>query len=44
MRILQSAGLVAISYELIHDTPIIPIDASPQRDADVELGGAPRDL
>ena len=26
MRILQSAGVVAISYELIHDTRIIPID------------------
>ncbi len=25
MRILQSAGLVAITYELIHDTRIIPI-------------------
>jgi len=29
MRILQSAGVVAISYELIHDTRIIPIAASP---------------
>jgi hypothetical protein len=32
MRILQSAGVVAISYELIHDTRIIPIDASPRPD------------
>jgi hypothetical protein len=30
MRILQSAGVVAITYELIHDTRIIPIDASPR--------------
>jgi hypothetical protein len=28
MRITQSPGFVAISYELIHDTRIIPIDAS----------------
>jgi hypothetical protein len=27
MRILQSAGVVAITYELIHDTRIVPIDA-----------------
>lgn len=32
MRIVQSAGVVAISYELIHDTRIIPIDASPRSD------------
>ena len=32
MRIIQSAGLVAITYELIHDTRIIPIDASPRAD------------
>jgi hypothetical protein len=32
-RILQSPGLVAITYELIHDTRVIPIDASPQRDS-----------
>jgi hypothetical protein len=32
MRILQSAGIVAISYELIHDTRIIPIDASPRQE------------
>ena len=30
MRILQSPGLVAISYELIHDTRIITLDASAQ--------------
>lgn len=29
MRIVQSPGFVAISYELIHDTRIIPIDPSP---------------
>ena len=29
MRIMQSPGFVAISYELIHDTRVIPIDASP---------------
>ena len=31
MRIIQSPGLVVISYELIHDTRIIPID--PVRDS-----------
>lgn len=31
-RIVQSPGFVAITYELIHDTRVIPIDAS-QRDA-----------
>ena len=31
MRILQSPGLVAITYELIHDTRVIPLEASPQR-------------
>lgn len=30
MRILQSPGLVAISYELIHDTRIIALDSLPQ--------------
>jgi len=29
MRIIQSPGLVAITYELIHDTRIIPLDPSP---------------
>jgi hypothetical protein len=33
LRIVQSPGFVAITYELIHDTRIIPIDASPQRRA-----------
>ena len=28
LRIVQAPGLVAISYELIHDTRIIPIDAT----------------
>ena len=32
IRIVQSPGHVAITYELIHDTRVIPIDASPQRD------------
>ena len=31
MRIVQSPGLVAISYELIHDTRIIPLDSSTPR-------------
>ena len=30
MRVLQSPGLVAISYELIHDTRIIALDSLPQ--------------
>jgi hypothetical protein len=29
-RIVQAPGVVAITYELIHDTRVIPIDASPQ--------------
>jgi hypothetical protein len=29
MRIMQGPGLVAITYELIHDTRIIPIDSAP---------------
>ena len=33
MRILQSPGFVAITYELIHDTRVIPLDASPRQDA-----------
>jgi len=32
MRIIQGPGVVAIVYELIHDTRIIPIDRSPRRD------------
>jgi hypothetical protein len=32
-RIVQAPGIVAITYELIHDTRIIPIDSSPQRSA-----------
>jgi len=32
LRIVQSPGVVAITYELIHDTRIIPIDPPPQRD------------
>jgi len=31
-RILQTPGFVAITYELIHDTRVIPIDASTQRE------------
>jgi len=30
MRIVQSPGFVAIIYELIHDTRVIPLDPSPQ--------------
>jgi hypothetical protein len=29
-RIVQAPGVVAITYELIHDTRIIPLDSSPQ--------------
>jgi len=32
LRIVQSPGAVAITYELIHDTRVIPIDPSPERD------------
>jgi hypothetical protein len=32
LRILQTAGVIAITYELIHDTRVIPIDPSPRRD------------
>ena len=32
MRILQSMGVVAITYELIHDTRIIPIVANPRQE------------
>ena len=32
LRIVQSPGFVAISYELIHDTRVIPIDPQPERD------------
>jgi hypothetical protein len=32
-RIVQAPDTVAITYELIHDTRVIPIDSSPQRDA-----------
>jgi hypothetical protein len=32
MRIVQAPGLVAISYELIHDTRIIPIESPVRRD------------
>jgi hypothetical protein len=31
MRFVQSPGFVAITYELIHDTRVIPIDPSPQQ-------------
>jgi hypothetical protein len=33
MRIVQSPGVVAITYELIHDTRVIPIDSVPRHDA-----------
>ena len=32
-RIVQAPGVVAISYELIHDTRVIPIGPAPRRDA-----------
>jgi len=32
LRMVQSPGFVAISYELIHDTRVIPIDPQPERD------------
>jgi hypothetical protein len=32
MRFVQSPGFVAISYELIHDTRVIPIDPPAERD------------
>lgn len=32
-RIVQAPGYVAITYELIHDTRVIPIDLSPRRQA-----------
>jgi hypothetical protein len=32
MRFVQSPGFVAISYELIHDTRVIPLDPPAQRD------------
>ena len=32
MRIVQTPGFVAIVYELIHDTRVIPLDPSPQRE------------
>jgi hypothetical protein len=35
VRILQTPGIVAITYELIHDTRLIPIDPSPRRNAPV---------
>jgi hypothetical protein len=31
MRIIQSPGFVAITYELIHDTRVIPLDSSPRQ-------------
>lgn len=35
MRIVQSPAHVAISYEMLHDTRIIPLDGRPQADANV---------
>ena len=32
-RIVQAPGIVAITYELIHDTRVIPIGPAPRRDA-----------
>ncbi len=31
MRIIQAPGMVVLTYELIHDTRIIPIETSPRR-------------
>ncbi len=33
MRIIQTQGFVAIIYELIHDTRVIPLDSSPRQTA-----------
>jgi hypothetical protein len=33
MRIIQSPDFVAITYELIHDTRVIPLDSSPRQNA-----------
>jgi hypothetical protein len=35
MRIIQNPGSVAISYEMIHDTRIIPLDGRPHLDAGI---------
>jgi hypothetical protein len=35
MRIVQNPGSVAISYEMIHDTRIIPLDDRPHLDAGI---------
>jgi hypothetical protein len=35
MRIVQSPTTVAISYEMLHDTRVIPLDGSPPADAGV---------
>ena len=29
-RIVQAPGVVAISYEMIHETRVIPVDAAPR--------------
>jgi hypothetical protein len=36
-RIVQARGQVAISYEMVHDTRIIPLDGRPHLDAHVRL-------
>ena len=33
MRIIQSPGFIAITYELIHDTRVIPLESSPRQNA-----------
>jgi hypothetical protein len=35
LRITQHPGMVAISYEMIHDTRLIPLDGRPHLDSDV---------
>ena len=36
MRIAQSPGYFSISYEMIHDTRVIPIDSRPPLDSNIE--------
>jgi len=37
LRIVQNAGYVAISYEMIHETRIVPLDGRPHLPADMRL-------
>ena len=38
MRIVQGPGFVAVSYELIHDTRLIPLDPSPRETSPADSG------